>query len=198
MADTPHYKVRATSHPDTENAWLLSYGKGKKKLTAKVTPTSLGWIVSETEAALSLDAFPRLRDAKIKWGAWAASHYDGNSSPSPKKEGTTRSGPPKPPSLMKKKSGPPAFKRSGPPTHKAKTPENLDRQFESDPFSPMMRYACNCEDKAKRQQLTPLGVLVELQKFWLTHQEKGDMTIDKFHPIFNTVQACLARELKED
>ena len=66
------YKVRCESEGE---GFLLSYGKGSKKLTTLVTRhRDLGFT---TDANSKPRFYGKLREVKAAWGAWAAQSYAG-------------------------------------------------------------------------------------------------------------------------
>jgi len=207
------FKVR--NHRNEDGTYSLEYGKGAKKRTGMMHQGTEGW-----EATNVPGSFPKMRDAKEAWGHWAESAYGGAipTTPPPGAVGPASAPPapervPGPPALPK---GPPALSRSkGPPSLPPK-PGNDDpaleqgeadfEQHEADPFSTLMRHPSDHPDPAKKQALTPLGVLVELdgwgrRYFRRIQQVNAKLALteapgyDPFDGMLRAVRECLAREI---
>lgn len=69
------FNVRNNRQED--GTYLLSYGKGKRKLTAKMMKGDCGNWSIEGHA----DVYPTMKTAKAAWGEWAESNYSTNTQP---------------------------------------------------------------------------------------------------------------------
>jgi len=67
------YQVKNTRNDD--GTYTLSYGRGKKKLTATVVQGPDGWW-SEGPSCPPSCPFPTLKECKAAWGMWAEAHYE--------------------------------------------------------------------------------------------------------------------------
>ena len=178
----------------------LSYGRGKKKIVAGIWLNDLagedgGWQVDKDapgfDALRDQSPFKRKKDLVEAWGEWAKRQYHQDETPP---------APPKRPGPPKHK---PSLKEKGPPRRKPKLqraaeqaakelPGTPDWQPEAiDPFDARYKYPSDHEDEHKRKKLTPLGVLVELEK-WQRSSKPRDIGDEM--SLFKAVRECIARE----
>ena len=187
------YKVRNNKQDD--GTYILSYGRGKKKLTATMyRSVGNGCIVStgdgsRADTGVKPGFHVKMRDCRADWGAWAKKEYDGDVAESASLE----DGQPSPSEVPASpaRPGPPAHKASAsPPKHQRKpSPEN---EYGCDPFDP----AFHTKDDKNKFRLTPLGVLDEIYHWMGRHQHlvvtKGRLNLPWVH-----VAAVLRRELPD-
>lgn len=195
------FKVRNKRQED--GSYELSYGKGKRKLIAHMTANGSvdGWGVPEGDGADILGGFKTMRDCKEAWGEWAARKYASDGSgPAATVDGPPAASPPAPPTV-----GPPSL--PPPPSLPKPKPRDLDLECNADPFSLLYRYPSDHPDELKRQQITPLGVLVEIDA-WVKRYgrritqisaelEKTAPHFNPFDPLVQSVRDCLAREVQD-
>ena len=174
------YQVRNSKNED--GSYTLSYGKGQKKLIAKMGRSATGmWGVAGVG-----QMHKTMKACKAAWGEWAEEAYEDGGSKG-KAETPPPSSPP-PPSP----AGPPSFTpKAGPPAFKPPAPKALSTHYDADPFDPRFRNA----DK----HYTPLGVLVQIEAWYERHKAEIKQ-LDRpqaFTPLIDAVRECLSRELPE-
>jgi len=117
------FKVKCKKHENEIGSYVLSYGKGKKKLTTKLYKAqgSGQWVVDSPRSTHDMK-----RDAVAAWGTWAAKEYD--KAPVSAATATTPAAksPPKLSKNRRKSSGPPMFKRSSAPASAVNRPAHPD------------------------------------------------------------------------
>lgn len=207
------FKVRNQRQED--GTYMLSYGKGSKKLTELMSKNDDGWYAGD------LGPHKSMKEAKTLWGAWAEAHYAAESDGKP--ESVRSSAPPRPPGVKGPPSvtrkGPPSVGRppvvkSGPPTISVPprvpkvqdSPVPLEEGFSADPFDPAFKYPADFPDKARAKHLTPLGVLVHIHA-WAKRYEtrikeinsalqfKKPPGFNPFDTLIGGIDDCLKREL---
>lgn len=93
----------------------------------------------------------------------------------------------------------PNHSTSNPPPPRFEARVRLDDACEADPFSPQMRYPSDHPRPEQRKQLTPLGVLVEIDA-WEKRYPNSIREVSERHPhdpfrlLMESVRACIARE----
>ena len=120
------FKVKCKKHESGDGSYVLAYGKGKKKLTARLTKgTGFSWHIDTPK----LHAIKK-RDAVVEWSMWAEKEYQ--TAPVSAAAVTTpvTKGPPKLGKNQRKSSGPPVFKRSSAPALAVNRPSHPDYQAE--------------------------------------------------------------------
>jgi hypothetical protein len=182
------YKPRFTRRPKEEGGgYIAHFGKGKNKLNAIITKVKNGWHVSKGDSAprMKTKPTPTLKVLKEDWGDWARMTWN------------RRTGPPPPPTI--KPAGPPRHvpgpKVAAPmkPVPEGELPPDLEYNHAADPFSPTHKYPTDFPDAYKRNQLTPVGALIEVYDWLLLHRDKFGR-IAETKPMFETVKECVHRE----
>lgn len=197
-------KYKLQTKREDNGRYRLNYGRGNKKLTCIIWYNDLakGWCISEGDGKIvdEQGPFGRKKDLQAAWEAWAQEAYDSDAAESPSSTGQPseskptpprRKGPPKHKPSLKEK-GPPK-RKGGPPKHKATHPKNLEFEFASDPFDERFKYPSDHGYEDLRGKLTPLGLLVEIEK-WSRRYEKQIKGVSAFEPLLENVRECIARE----
>lgn len=195
------YKVRSTKRDD--GGYDLSYGKGKKKITActrKDPGNGDKWFVNE------IGYFKKLSDLKTSWGQWASDQYNGSSKANGETAQTVHAPvpPPPPPSTRVLPPPPPPI---------APRRKKGNGLIPAPPVGVAGRRAYLDDENDTRFKVegkhTPLGMLLEIQDW---HERYKDRVSEINHklalakiPGFNPfsllrlmIDECIEREIPEE
>lgn len=198
--------------------YTLSYGRKPNHATAIMARENGKWRIVGGQPAAGVGDHARMRDCKAAWGAWAETvlcpeQVEGPPAAPPPVPPMPPHRPPAAPPPHRPAAGPPQHRPPQAPgtaagEHAAQKPDLVRGQY-SDPFSPRMRYPADHPVDRLAKQLTPLGVLAEIDAWYRRHAsrlqkinaalaEKHPPGYDPFEPLIDGVRSCLRLHLSPD
>lgn len=188
------YKVRTKRIDD--GGYVLSYGRGKKKLTVQLRRDEHGyWQLHPWDRGKPIGGFTMKREAQEAWGVWAEAEYD-----EARKQRPVEPIAPPPPSFKRSTpSLPPAFKKNiAPPWHQPSKGWGVESRTDIDEGNPYLADFLDPDmyehAPGHGHKILPIGALVEVFN-WMQANIPFDQHL--LYPWVNVRRALIRRYPKD-